>query len=143
MMWCTPPEPNVALTLRPRAGARRLAGRSRDRQRTRLVAGLRSVARRANAGARTRRYEILLCERATPVRAQLLAIAAALERAANPEPDTLERLRWLLTDGCTSQLYNPDVPERQLLDVLERIEAELDARELGVVISDGPTSTMR
>jgi hypothetical protein len=142
-MWRTPPESNVALAPRPRRGARRLAGRSRDRQRTRLVAGLRSVARRANAGARTRRYEVLLCERAAPVRRQLLAIAATLERVASPEPETLQRLRWLLTDGCTSPLYNPDVPERQLLRALDGIEAELHARELRVVISDAATSTMR
>lgn len=130
-MWRTPPEPGLALTLCPGAGARRLAARSRDRQRIRLVAGLRSVARRANTGARARRYEVLLCERVASVRSQLLAMAATLERVSNPEPETLERLRWLLTDGCTSPLYNPDVPETHLLAALDRIEAELDTRELG------------
>ena len=132
-MWRTPPEPGLALTLRPGAGAgaRRLAARSRDRQRIRLVAGLRSVARRANTGGRARRYEVLLCERAASVRSQLLAMAATLERVSNPEPETLDRLRWLLTDGCTSPLYNPDVPETHLLAALDRIEAELDTRELG------------
>jgi hypothetical protein len=129
MMWRTPPEPNLAPTVRP--GARRLAERSRDRQRIRLVGGLRSVARRANTRPRASRYEVLLCERASTVRPQLLEVAASLERAADPEPDTLEALRSLLTDGCTSPLYNPEVPAAHLLTILDRVQAELDAREPG------------
>lgn len=129
MMWRAVPEPSLALT--PRANRRHLSVRSRDRHRTRLAAGLRSVARRANTHERGRRYEILLRERAIAVRPQLLEVAAALGRVAHPEPDTLQTLRWLLTDGCTSPLYNPDVPAAQLPAILDRVQAELDARELG------------
>lgn len=128
MMWRTPPEPNVALT--PRPNARRLAERSRDRQRIRLVAGLRSTARRANTRPRPRRHEVLLCERVRWMRPQLLEVAATLERVPDPQPETLKVLRWLLTDGCASPLYNPDVPATQLLAALDRVRAELDGREL-------------
>lgn len=127
MMWRTPPEPNQTPT--PVAGARRHSVRSRDRQRIRLVSGLRSVARHANTPEPARRYQVLLCKRAMSVRPQLLEAAAALERVPEPEPDTLETLRWLLTDGCTSPLYNPAVPPEQLRAALDRVQAQLDARE--------------
>jgi hypothetical protein len=129
MMWRTPPEPSLALT--PRPNGRRLAERSRDRQRIRLVGGLRSISRHANTRPRARRHEVLLCERVTSARPQLLAVAAALERVPDPQPETLKTVRWLLTDGCTSPLYNPDVPATQLLAALDRVRAELDRRELG------------
>jgi hypothetical protein len=117
-MWRAAPEMNV--TLPPGGGARLLAARPHNRQRLRLVRGLRSTARRANTRARARRYEVLLCERATSVRSQLLEVAATLERVPDPEPDTLETLRWLLTDGCTSPVYNADVPIAELSAALDR-----------------------
>src|ERR1700761_6320327 len=100
-MWRTPPQPSVGSMLRPGAIADRLSERSRDRERLRLVGGLRSVARRAHTRARARRFEVLLCERAIPARGQLLGLAATLERVRDPTPGTLDALRWLLTDGCT------------------------------------------
>ena len=103
--------------------------RAEDRQRLRLVGMLRSVARRGNLRGRPRRYEVLLCERAASVRPQLLEVAATLERLPDPEPDTLEAVRSLLTDGCTSPLCNPDVPAQQLHEALGRIGAALSARE--------------
>jgi hypothetical protein len=126
MMWRTAPEPSVAMILRPDTVAHRLTARSRDRQRLRLVGGLRSVARRSHTAARARRYDVLLYERAAAVRPQLLQSAATLDRVTHPQPETLETLRWLLTDGCSSPLYNPDVPAAQLPAALDRIQAELD-----------------
>ena len=126
-MWRTP-QPNP--TPRSRR-VRPLSMRADDRQRLRLVGMLRSVARTGNIRGRARRYEVLLCERAASVRPQLLEVAATLERLPDPEPDTLEALRSLLTDGCTSPLYNPDVPAQQLYEALGRIGAALSARELG------------
>ncbi|HEY6525264.1 MAG TPA: hypothetical protein VIY10_15890 [Solirubrobacteraceae bacterium] len=125
-MWRTAPEPSAAMILRPDTAAHRLTARSRDRGRLRLVGGLRSVARRSHTAARVRRYDVLLYERAAAARAHLLELAATLERVTHPRPETLQTLRWLLTDGCTSPLYNPDVPAAQLPAALDRIQAELD-----------------
>ena len=126
-MWRTPPEPSLTLPRRRRAG--RFSGRSRDRQRLKLVAGLRRVARRAGTAAKPRRYEVLLRNRAALVRPQLLEVAAALERVAEPDPDTLRTLRWLLTDGCTSPLFNSDVPTAELMAALDRVWVQLEAED--------------
>jgi hypothetical protein len=100
--------------------------RTRDRERLRLVKGLRSVSRRAGTSGRARRFEVLLCERAAAVRSDLLEVAAALERVVDPDPSTLSTLRWLLTDGCTSPLYNPAVPGGDLAAILDLVRSELD-----------------
>ena len=126
MMWRTAPEPSVTMILRPDTVAHRLTARSRDRERLRLVGGLRSVARRSHTAARARRYDVLLYERAAAARAQLLELAATLERVTHPQPETLQTLRGLLTDGCASPLYNRDVPAAELPSTLDRIQAELD-----------------
>ena len=96
------------------------------REKRRLVKGLRSVSRRGATAGRARRYEVLLCNRAAAVRSDLLEVAATLERVPNPDPSTLKTLRWLLTDGCTSPLYHPDVPMADLVAALELVQAELD-----------------
>jgi len=140
MMWRTAPEPSAAMILRPDTVAHRLAARSRDRERLRLVGGLRSVARRSHTAARVRRYDVLLYERAAAARAHLLELAATLERVAHPQPETLQALRWLLTDGCTSPLYNPDVPAAQLPAALDRIQAELDPLDPSALPSPWPES---
>lgn len=126
MMWRNSPGSELALSL---SGVTRFTRRPQDRQRLRLVNGLRRVSRRASTNALARRYEVLLCERAASVRSDLLAVAATLERVADPEPDTLRTLRWLLTDGCTSPLYNADVPAAGLNAVLCRLQAELDSHD--------------
>jgi hypothetical protein len=126
-MWRTPSE--LSLTLPRRGGAERRRRRSRDRQRMRLVACLRSVARRAGTSARPRHFEVLLRNRAALVRPQLLEVAAALERVADPEPGTLQTLRSLLTDGCASPLLNAAVPSAELISALDRVSVQLEARE--------------
>lgn len=109
------------------AGARGVPSLSRadDRERLRLVRSLRSIARRANRGGRARHYEVLLCGRAVAVRWDLLEIAAMLERVSDPPPDALLRLRWLLSDGCTSPLYNPKVDVASLTAALDQVRSEL------------------
>jgi hypothetical protein len=126
-MWRTPPE--SSLTPQRRGGAGRLSRRSRDRQRLKLVEGLRRAARRAGTAAKPRRYEVLLRNRAALVRPQLLEVAAALERVAEPDPDTLGTLRWLLTDGCASPLFNSDVPTAELIATLDRVWVQLEAED--------------
>jgi hypothetical protein len=121
-MWLTPAERKGLMSL---ATLRR----NESRQRVRLVRGLRSVAHRASTGTPTRRYEVLLCDRVAPLRSELLDVAAALERVDEPEPDTLRTLRWLLTDGCASPLYNKDVAEGLLETTLRRVQAELSTAD--------------
>ena len=95
------------------------------------MAELRSVSRRAATPPRARRFDVLLCDRALAVRAELLEVAAALERTPQPSGRTLEALRQLLRDGCASPLYNPTVPEERLKTALDHIRIELQAGEPG------------
>ncbi len=85
-----------------------------DRRRRRVISRLRWVARRAGTGARRRRFELLLCDRAAAVRSDLLEIAALLEVTADPDPACVADLHKLLTDGCASPLYNWDVHPSEL-----------------------------
>jgi hypothetical protein len=90
----------------PSAGGRRLSPRTRRR----LIASLKRAAnhRPARDPAR-RRLQVLLDDRVASVRADLLEIAAALECASEPDPECVRTLHGLLTDGCESPLYNPEV----------------------------------
>lgn len=120
-------EPPARSAPASRTGRRRVPfRRSRDAQRLQLVKGLRGASRRGATAGRARRYEVLLCARAAAVRSDLLEVAATLERVTNPDPSTLTTLRWLLTDGCTSPLFHPDVPMADLVATLEMVQAELD-----------------
>ena len=123
-------------------------GRSGDRRRLKLVDDLRSVARRAGTGARPRRVDVLLRNRAALVRPQLLEVAAALERVSDPEPETLRTLQWLLTDECASPLFNVHVPTTELMAALDRAWLQLDAREdwtlrAPVAVSPAPRQVRR
>ena len=112
MMWRTAPEPSAAMILRPDTAAHRLTARSRDRERLRLVGGLRSVARRSHTAARVRRYDVLLYERAAAARAHLLELAATLERVAHPQPETLRRCDGCSPTGAPARSTTPTSPPR-------------------------------
>jgi hypothetical protein len=86
---------------------------------TPVIKGLRSVARHCTVSARAQRFEVLLCDRAYAVRGDLLRVAALVDIAAEPDPATVLTMRRLLTDGCTSPLYNPAIPVERLHQVLE------------------------
>jgi hypothetical protein len=119
------------------AGRRRRAADAR--QRTRLVKGLRRVARRAGSPAPARRFEVLLCDRAAAVRFELLDLAALLQRTRNPHPAAIATLRWLLTDGCESPLYNRDVPASRLTPALDEVRTALsgdDSRASATGLAD-------
>jgi hypothetical protein len=94
-----------------------------------VVVGLRGVARQAGPRSRPRHFDTLARERAAGVRAELLEVAAALERAADPAPDVLATLWWLLTDGCSSPLLNTNVPAEKLPAALDLVRADLDRAE--------------
>jgi hypothetical protein len=72
-----------------------------------------------------RRFEILLCERAAAVRTDLLAIADLLEAADNPHPSCVADLERLLSDGCSSPLYNRDVHQSELRATLYYARSQL------------------
>jgi hypothetical protein len=62
----------------------------------------------------SRRRELLLCDRVAAVRTDLLELAVVLERQEDPDPRCVAELRKLLSDGCESPLYNPDVHVSEL-----------------------------
>jgi hypothetical protein len=70
---------------------------------------------------------VLLHERVALVRADLLDIAALLERERHPDPGCVLALHRLLTDGCASPLYNHDVHPSELRATLYYVRARLGA----------------
>jgi hypothetical protein len=61
-----------------------------------------------------RRYVLLLIDRGEDVRDELLEVADLIEQAAVADPSCLAEVRRLLTDGCDSVLYNPDIHVSEL-----------------------------
>jgi hypothetical protein len=57
----------------------------------------------------TRRAQPLLHDRVAAVRADLLSAADLLERAEDPQPECVDELRRLLSDGTGSPLLNEQV----------------------------------
>jgi hypothetical protein len=107
------------------APPRRRTARAMQRRRFRVANGLCNVARRAAPRARRRRHELLLISRAAAVRTSLLEIAALVRCSADPDPNCIADLHTLLTSGCDSPLYNPDVPAEQLAATLSRARTTL------------------
>ncbi len=120
LRWTSTLLPPVPAVSHSGAAARHIARpamhrlRARRRAQRRVVEGLRSVARQAGPRPPERRFSVLLRERATLVRSELLEVAALLEITADPDPGLLARLHDLLTDGCRSPLYNRDVQVSEL-----------------------------
>jgi non-ribosomal peptide synthetase component F len=98
-----------------------------ERRRTAVADGLVAVARRSGPRARGRRHGELLVHRAAAVRPQLLELSAMLRSTSDPDRGTIEMLRVLLIDGCTSPLFNPDVPAERLSAVLTQARLALTA----------------
>jgi hypothetical protein len=116
------------VTMRPsdaladdRAGTDTRAGAPPIRARTRrmVIDGLRAVARRSRQAGPRRRQEILLCQRAAAVSAELLELAALLDITDDPDPPGTRALLRLLTDGGESPLYNPRVHVSELQATLD------------------------
>jgi hypothetical protein len=103
--------------------------RHAERKRRVLVQWLRRTASRAHdADPIRRRREALLHYRAAAVRTDLLEIAALLERTRTPNPACVATLHKLLTNGCDSALYNPNIDVSELHATLEQVRAGLLAR---------------
>jgi hypothetical protein len=76
---------------------------------------------------RTSRHDVapLLVRRLAPVRADLLAVADEVERAAALDPRTMVELTRLMTDGVSSPLLNEAVPEGELALLLRRVRFQI------------------
>ena len=57
---------------------------------------------------------LLLVDRVADVRDDLLEVADLIEQAATADPSCLAEVRRLLTSGCDSALYNPDIHVSEL-----------------------------
>jgi hypothetical protein len=128
-----PPELNVEATTegsfetRVGVGVRWREYRA-DRKRRVLVQWLRRTANRALDTDPIRRHrEALLHFRAAAVRADLLAIAATLERTQPPNPACLATLHKLLSNGSDSPLYNPNIDVSELHRTIDGVRAGLRA----------------
>lgn len=108
------------------------------RDATLVIKGLRSVARHCTVSAKAKRCEVLLRDRAYAVRGDLLRVSALVDIAAEPDPGTVATLRRLLTDGCTSPLYNPAIPAERLHQVLHDAITALAAGRPERVFSERP-----
>lgn len=108
-----------------------------NRTRRRLVKSLRELAcRRSPGDAPARRFDVLLQERVSLVRGELLEIAALLEGELRPDPGCVVALHRLLTDGCASPLYNRDVHPSELRATLHYVRCRL-----GTSVDDLPSVT--
>lgn len=97
-----------------------------ERERRVIVQWLRRTASRVHdPGPIRRRREALLHSRAAAVRTDLLKIAAALERAHNPDPAIVVTLHELLANGCDSPLYNPAIHVSELHATLYGVRRRL------------------
>lgn len=103
------------------------AGRAGSRGKRRLISSLRKLAMRRPGDAGSSRFEVLLADRLPPVRDDLLEIAALLEQTSRPNPGCVATLRRLLTDGCESPLYNPEVHPSELRATLYYVRSRLIA----------------
>jgi hypothetical protein len=113
------------------AARRRVAPRVQRR----LVASLRRTAARAGTPpAPGRRRELLLVHRAGAVRADLLALASAIEHTPEPDPEAVRTLLRLLTDGCDSPLYNERIHPSELLATLYYARRRICPPEAGAAI---------
>jgi hypothetical protein len=114
---------------RARRARRRRARLVSERERRSLAQGLRAVCKAAADQTPGVTWSVLLRSRAVPLRAELLELAAMLERAQDPDWACVAALRELLRDGARSPLYNPALDPRQLAVILGQTRASLQARE--------------
>jgi hypothetical protein len=127
----TPSQLNAEATTERSSGTRVGVGRRwrayrAERKRRALVQRLRRAADRALETDQISVHpEALLRYRAAAVRADLLEIAAMLERAQTPTPACFAALDELLSADRDSPLYNPRIPVAELHTTLDEIRSGL------------------
>jgi hypothetical protein len=111
---------------------RKMGRRVSPRKRRILTRWLRRTANHAvDPHPVSRPRELLLSDRVAAVRGELLEIAGMLERAKDPaDPRSVAELHKLLSDGCESPLYNPEVHVSELQATLYEVRSGLATRAL-------------
>jgi hypothetical protein len=123
-MWRHLPDVRSLLLTADPAGSptdarRRQPPRVKPRTRQKIIRALRRAAARAATPPPPGRFRVvLLHDRLAPVREELLDLAARLERATDPDPEAVNALWRLLTDGCGSPLYNRSIHPSELAATL-------------------------
>ncbi len=82
-----------------------------------------SARRAASGGSSHARHPVLLQDRAAAVRYELLEIALILEHADERDASWVRAIHKLLTDGCESPLFNPEVHFSELRATLYYLRA--------------------
>jgi hypothetical protein len=116
---------------------RRQPPRVKPRTRRKVIGSLRRAAARAATPPPPGRFRVvLLHDRVAAAREELLDLAARLEQAADPDPEAVDTLWRLLTDGCGSPLYNRSIHPSELAATLyyakQRLSADSSACDDGV-----------
>jgi len=73
-----------------------------------------------------RRYVQYQQDRVSAVRSELLELAALLEQAQDVDAECLAEVHRLLTSGCDSPLYNPDIHPSEMLATLYFLRSRLN-----------------
>jgi hypothetical protein len=116
----------VRNSYRKRIAARKSARPISARKRRLITQWLRRTARHTQpTSSLARRRATLLHYRVAVVRADLLEIAALLERARDVDPACLTELHELLANGCDSPLYNADIHISELHATLHHIRGSI------------------
>jgi hypothetical protein len=121
----------------PTDAGRRQPPRVKSRTRQKVIASLRRAGARAATPPPPGRFRVvLLHDRVAAARDEMLELAARLEQAADPDPEAVNTLWRLLTDGCASPLYNRSVHPSELAATLyyakRRLSVDSDAGDEGV-----------
>jgi hypothetical protein len=120
------PRRNVVERYRQRRATRKHRRLVSAHNRRVIAKWLRRTARHAQRGhPLADRRETLLHYRVAAVRADLLEIAALLERTRHPDAACVAALRELLANGCDSPLYNADIHISELQATLHYVRSGL------------------
>jgi hypothetical protein len=124
-----PPLVDVPRLLERRA-ARKHARLVSGRNRRKLARWLRTVCARGHEpDSIARRHSVLLHYRVAHARTDMLWIAAALERADDPDPGCMTLLHDLLANPFgDSPLYSVHTPNSELEAILQRVRDGLETR---------------
>jgi hypothetical protein len=125
-VWRTPTHRSVELPHRDAVAWRRTGRVSSGRAVRSVVRQLRRIARsRPEPDPLRRHYVLHQQDRVAAVRDELLELAALIEQARDIDPECLVEVRRLLTSGCDSPLYNPDIHPSEMLAALYFMRSRL------------------